>query len=160
MFDLAHLRDKIGGFHQPVRRVTAGKHQMAPGTARRLHEPFHFVPLQDARFQGIERLVQHQKVQTFQTLSGPVQRGQGRFPVGGAVFLAPQKALAAGQEVFPQQAGEDGLLSGAARLLHELAETHGKIPAQGPHGLPDAGAGLALAVACIDDDHDSHTPGS
>ena len=39
MFDLAHLRDKIGGLHQPVRRVPAGKHQMAPGTARRSRMP-------------------------------------------------------------------------------------------------------------------------
>ena len=105
---------RSAGLHEPVRRVPAGKHQMAPGTARRIHELFHFAPFQDARFQSVERLVQHQQIQTFQTLPGPVQCGQGRFPVGGAVFLAPQKALAAGQKIISQQAREDGLFPGTA----------------------------------------------
>ena len=49
--------------------------------------------------------------------------------------------------------------SGAHILFHKLAEADAQLLPQRAQGLSHAGAGLALAISGIDEDHQRHTPG-
>ncbi|KGW79200.1 hypothetical protein Y046_3863 [Burkholderia pseudomallei MSHR2990] len=152
MLDEPHFGDEIGRVDERVGRMPA-RHDDVQRRIARGERREHFVERQVFVLEHRVQLVEdhHPVITALDHPARLVPAAARGGDVGVAVLRVPRVAVAHRDEVALRVRAEEIALGRVQRALDELHDTRAHPVAEHPHGHPERGRALALAVAGVDD---------